>query len=66
VVTCSENRNADLFHGVLGGLGQFGIITRARVSLEPAPKMVSVPSFCNIFFKESGYMCELSFNFAED
>ncbi|GAU17959.1 hypothetical protein TSUD_330840 [Trifolium subterraneum] len=43
VVTCSENRNADLFHGVLGGLGQFGIITRARISLEPAPKMVSVP-----------------------
>ncbi|KAG6769170.1 hypothetical protein POTOM_024786 [Populus tomentosa] len=40
VVTCSENKNADLFYGVLGGLGQFGIITRARISLEPAPKMV--------------------------
>ncbi|XP_068472631.1 cytokinin dehydrogenase 9-like [Phaseolus vulgaris] len=40
VVTCSGNRNADLFHGVLGGLGQFGIITRARISLETAPKMV--------------------------
>ncbi|KAI9392115.1 hypothetical protein POPTR_006G047900v4 [Populus trichocarpa] len=39
-VTCSENKNADLFYGVLGGLGQFGIITRARISLEPAPKMV--------------------------
>ncbi|CAN1813825.1 Cytokinin dehydrogenase 6 [Linum perenne] len=25
---------------VLGGLGQFGIITRARISLEPAPDMV--------------------------
>jgi FAD/FMN-containing dehydrogenase len=49
VVTCSENRNADLFHGVLGGLGQFGIITRARISLEPAPKMVSVPSFSHNF-----------------
>ena len=44
VVTCSGNRNADLFYGVLGGLGQFGIITRARISLEPAPKMVSVHS----------------------
>jgi len=44
VVTCSGNRNADLFHGVLGGLGQFGIITRARISLETAPKMVSVHS----------------------
>ncbi|KAG8391167.1 hypothetical protein BUALT_Bualt01G0159600 [Buddleja alternifolia] len=40
VVVCSEEKNADLFHGVLGGLGQFGIITRARISLEPAPKMV--------------------------
>lgn len=40
VLTCSEQQNADLFHGVLGGLGQFGIITRARISLEPAPKMV--------------------------
>ncbi|KAK2443442.1 cytokinin dehydrogenase [Trifolium repens] len=42
VVTCSENREADLFHGVLGGLGQFGIITRARISLEPAPKKVKL------------------------
>ncbi|KAL8061944.1 hypothetical protein ABFX02_02G115600 [Erythranthe guttata] len=40
VVVCSEEKNADLFHGVLGGLGQFGIITRARISLETAPKMV--------------------------
>lgn len=40
VVTCSEKQNTDLFYGVLGGLGQFGIITRARISLEPAPKMV--------------------------
>ncbi|CAK9183838.1 unnamed protein product [Ilex paraguariensis] len=40
VVTCSEKQNADLFYGVLGGLGQFGIITRARISLEPAPMMV--------------------------
>ncbi|EEF49621.1 Cytokinin dehydrogenase, putative [Ricinus communis] len=40
VVNCSEKQNGDLFHGVLGGLGQFGIITRARISLEPAPDMV--------------------------
>ncbi|XAR54417.1 Cytokinin dehydrogenase [Bertholletia excelsa] len=40
VLNCSENQNADLFHGVLGGLGQFGIITRARISLEPAQKWV--------------------------
>ncbi|KAK3014638.1 hypothetical protein RJ639_008706 [Escallonia herrerae] len=40
VVCCTKKQNADLFYGVLGGLGQFGIITKARISLEPAPKMV--------------------------
>ncbi|KAI3446498.1 hypothetical protein Pfo_003163 [Paulownia fortunei] len=40
VVTCSEEQNTDLFHSVLGGLGQFGIITQARIALEPAPSMV--------------------------
>ncbi|KAJ4904048.1 Cytokinin dehydrogenase 1 [Raphanus sativus] len=40
VVTCSQKRNSELFHSVLGGLGQFGIITRARISLGPAPHMV--------------------------
>jgi cytokinin dehydrogenase len=40
VVTCSETTNPDLFFGALGGLGQFGIITRARIALERAPKRV--------------------------
>ncbi|WZY90871.1 hypothetical protein YC2023_047606 [Brassica napus] len=40
VVTCSEKRNSELFQSVLGGLGQFGIITRARISLGPAPLTV--------------------------
>ncbi|KAL3637206.1 Cytokinin dehydrogenase 1 [Castilleja foliolosa] len=40
VATCSDEQNSDLFHAVLGGLGQFGIITQARIALEPAPKMV--------------------------
>ncbi|XP_020570598.1 cytokinin dehydrogenase 4-like [Phalaenopsis equestris] len=40
VLNCSSTKNAELFYGVLGGLGQFGIITRARIALEPAPKMV--------------------------
>ncbi|MBA0568085.1 hypothetical protein Golob_005601 [Gossypium lobatum] len=39
-VTCSPNNNSDLFYAALGGLGQFGIITRARIPLEPAPKRV--------------------------
>ncbi|XP_052199911.1 cytokinin dehydrogenase 3-like isoform X2 [Diospyros lotus] len=40
MVTCSKQINSGLFYGVLGGLGQFGIITRARIPLEKAPKMV--------------------------
>ncbi|KAK1352094.1 Cytokinin dehydrogenase [Heracleum sosnowskyi] len=40
VLTCSEKQNSELFHGVLGGLGQFGIITRAKISLQPAPELV--------------------------
>jgi hypothetical protein len=42
VVTCSETTNPDLFFGGLGGLGQFGIITRARIALERAPKRVII------------------------
>ncbi|KMZ62588.1 UDP-N-acetylmuramate dehydrogenase, Cytokinin dehydrogenase [Zostera marina] len=38
MMTCSDKHNSELFHGVLGGLGQFGIITRARIILEVAPK----------------------------
>ncbi|KAL6957453.1 Cytokinin dehydrogenase 5 [Sarracenia purpurea var. burkii] len=40
LLTCSAENNSELFHAVLGGLGQFGIITRARIALEPAPKSV--------------------------
>jgi cytokinin dehydrogenase len=29
----------DLFYASLGGLGQFGVITRARIPLEPAKQM---------------------------
>ncbi|KAJ0977491.1 hypothetical protein J5N97_012965 [Dioscorea zingiberensis] len=39
-ITCSENDNSDLFFSVLGGLGQFGIITRARIAVEAAPDRV--------------------------
>ncbi|XP_064997177.1 cytokinin dehydrogenase 5-like [Musa acuminata AAA Group] len=37
LITCSEEQNSELFHGVLGGPGQFGIIIRARIALETAP-----------------------------
>ena len=39
-LVCSETENSELFFGALGGLGQFGIITRARVLLQKAPDMV--------------------------
>ncbi|KAG7988729.1 hypothetical protein I3843_03G202300 [Carya illinoinensis] len=39
-VTCSREKNRELFFAVLGGLGQFGIIVRARIALETAPKRV--------------------------
>ncbi|XP_037455629.1 cytokinin dehydrogenase 7-like [Triticum dicoccoides] len=40
MVTCSRDKRKDLFFAALGGLGQFGIITRARIALELAPKQV--------------------------
>ncbi|PKU79321.1 cytokinin dehydrogenase 3 isoform X1 [Dendrobium catenatum] len=40
IVTCSPTQSAELFYAVLGGLGQFGIITRARILLQDAPQQV--------------------------
>ena len=39
-VTCSPDRNAELFRMMLAGLGQCGIIVRARLRLLPAPRYV--------------------------
>ncbi|XP_010090054.2 cytokinin dehydrogenase 4 [Morus notabilis] len=50
LVTCSRNNASELFYAVLGGLGQFGIITRARIALAPAPTRVKwVRLFYNDF-----------------
>jgi cytokinin dehydrogenase len=38
VVHCSSDCNADLFNAVRAGLGQFGIITKVRLRLIPAPQ----------------------------
>ncbi|CAL5048366.1 unnamed protein product [Urochloa decumbens] len=38
MITCSPDKHSDLFFAALGGLGQYGVITRARIALEPAPK----------------------------
>ena len=40
IVKCSAEHHADLFHACRGGLGQFGIITRARIRLVRAPEYV--------------------------
>ncbi|XP_047333652.1 cytokinin dehydrogenase 3-like [Impatiens glandulifera] len=40
LVTCSNTYRSELFYAVLGGLGQFGIITRARIRLVKAPTKV--------------------------
>jgi len=40
MVTCSREKRSDLFYAALGGLGQFGVITRARIALEQAPERV--------------------------
>lgn len=40
VVTCSRERNRQLFDAMLGGLGQCGVITRATLRLIPAPERV--------------------------
>ncbi|EEC83684.1 hypothetical protein OsI_29488 [Oryza sativa Indica Group] len=37
---CSRSADPDLFFAVLGGLGQGGVITRARIPLSPAPQTV--------------------------
>ncbi|CAL5001729.1 unnamed protein product [Urochloa decumbens] len=37
---CSPSSHPDLFFAVLGGLGQFGVITRARIPLRKAPQAV--------------------------
>ncbi|MPZ00127.1 MAG: FAD-binding protein [Actinophytocola sp.] len=39
VQRCSQRRKSQLFEAMLGGLGQCGVITRARVGLVPAKPM---------------------------
>ncbi len=41
-VVCSKRKRADLFNAVLGGLGQYGIIARAEVELEPAEQSARI------------------------
>ncbi|KAH9606588.1 hypothetical protein KSS87_016118 [Heliosperma pusillum] len=63
IVTCSEEKSPELFHAVLGGLGQFGIITRARIALEPSPQRVRwirvLYSNFTAFTKDQEYLISL-------
>ncbi|XP_054818868.1 cytokinin dehydrogenase 5-like [Prosopis cineraria] len=63
LLTCSEDVNTELFHAVLGGLGQFGIITRARIALEPAPHWVRwirvLYSDFSVFTKDQEFLISL-------
>ncbi|KAK4749874.1 hypothetical protein SAY87_027323 [Trapa incisa] len=72
VLTCSEKKNSDLFYGVLGGLGQFGIITKAKISLGPAAKTVKwirvLYDDFSIFSKDQEHLISLeesSFDYIE-
>src|SRR5215831_9019642 len=40
IVTCSDERNSDLFNAMLGGLGQCGVITKVVMRLMNAPTNV--------------------------
>ena len=40
LVTCSDERNSDLFNAVLAGMGQCGIIVKVVMALVPAPTHV--------------------------
>lgn len=51
MITCSIESNRDLFYGVLGGLGQLGVITRARIGLRPAPARVR---WLRLFYTDLG------------
>lgn len=41
-VKCSKTKRPDLFNAVLGGLGQYGIIVKATVRLEPAEESARI------------------------
>lgn len=66
ISTCSPTSNQDLFYGMLGGLGQFGIITKARILLVRAPEKVR---WIRMVYEEVGLFTrdqELLINLLED
>ncbi|NUP06110.1 MAG: FAD-binding protein [Polyangiaceae bacterium] len=45
LIRCSDTQHKKLFEAALGGLGQCGIIVRAKVNLIPAPEFVRLYNF---------------------
>jgi cytokinin dehydrogenase len=56
LVTCSRDLRPDLFAAVLGGLGQFGIILRAKLRLERAPEMAQV--YVHFYDEVEGFLAD--------
>ncbi|KDP25108.1 hypothetical protein JCGZ_22643 [Jatropha curcas] len=67
LLTCSRYNNSELFYAVLGGLGQFGIITRARIALDTHINRVRwtqilYSNFSDFIEAEEYYISQLSEN----
>lgn len=45
LITCSAHNRSDLFRAVLAGMGQCGLITRARIRVLPVPAKVVMREF---------------------
>jgi cytokinin dehydrogenase len=58
LVTCSPSRQSELFNMVLAGMGQCGLIVRARLKLVPAPDQVVVRSFT--YADRSAFLADLA------
>lgn len=57
VVTCSPSVRSDLFESVLGGLGQHGLIVRAKIPL--APQLPNGRVFQVVYENISDYLADL-------
>jgi len=56
IVRCSRHRQRRLFEAVLGGLGQYGVIARAKIALEPAVEMARVYQL--VYFELGSYLAD--------
>ncbi|KAM7512986.1 hypothetical protein LguiB_011861 [Lonicera macranthoides] len=65
-VTCSKRMNSELFYAVLGGLGQFGIITRARIVLDKAPTRTDQSKINSLLDKHDIIYCLEAVKYYDD